>query len=546
MSSENQNYSVGIDLGTSTSEISIIREFGDLCETLPDTNSHSPVVPSVVAWDEESQEVIVGDSAQRVPNSIREIKRIMETPEKKVKLGSKEFYPQQISALILRRLKNNLCVALGLSPEELAKPIDICLTCPAIFSEKARAATLAAGQDAGFNVLRLINEPTAAALYYAIESRVDLDGMVMVFDFGGGTLDMTVGECTKSDEGINFDVICNFGDQSIGGKDIDKVMMDYVREKFLEDSPNARINTKSENLLKEAVIDAKKELSTQKRASIYLPGFAIENRLPIDLDCVITREEFETILNEYPVSENDDTNDTSEVSKRGNMSVAERVKTCLTRMFDLNKNISREEIQRLLFVGGSSYIPLIQNIVLEELHLSQDKIMIMSPDLAVSKGAAYFAAGKGTGAQVSPYGLGIEGHGETYLPLVPPQSTIPALFKSSGWSLMHRYQTTCRYSLYQDLTGQAVSTRKLPNNRNFCEDPDVFDTGLSVEIKNIPPSDTSEPRETEAVATYDENGMVEFEFSIPSTGQKARMSYQVKPLSGIATSVTGIAIKGID
>lgn len=242
-----KDFAIGIDLGTSTSEICVYRK-GE-SQPIPDPSSKVPIIPSIVAINSK-REPLVGENARsRVDlpgEGIREVKRKMGTGEKIVLQGN-EYRPEEISALILRQLKENAQEALGATIKEVV------ISVPANFPDAARQATLTAGELAGLKVLRLINEPTAAALAFGINN-IDLEEQLVVFDFGGGTLDITVLEMVA---GV-LDVKSSFGDSQLGGKDLDEKMIALILGKFQAEYPDAQISEKSRSALKSVAESAKK------------------------------------------------------------------------------------------------------------------------------------------------------------------------------------------------------------------------------------------------------------------------------------------------
>nr|WP_298905929.1 Hsp70 family protein [uncultured Nostoc sp.] len=277
-------YAIGIDLGTSTSEICIYKNNEPL--PIPDPVTKIPIIPSIVAINERKK-LLVGETARgtvdRPGYGVRESKRLMGT-EEVFCLQEQDYRPEEIAALILRKLKEN-------AEEALGHPIqDVVISVPANFPDAARKATFNAGEIAGLNVLRLINEPTAAALAFGIKN-IDSEEQLVVFDFGGGTLDISVLEMF---EGV-LDVKCSFGDTHLGGKDFDEVMISLLLKKFEAQYPGVPVYNREAELKGQAE-QAKKTLSVEQSCDVRIPYFATKDGKGIDLDVEITRTEFEKAI----------------------------------------------------------------------------------------------------------------------------------------------------------------------------------------------------------------------------------------------------------
>lgn len=280
-----KDYAIGIDLGTSTSEICVYRHSESFA--IPDPKTKLAIIPSIVAINKKG-ELLVGEDARSWVDvsgrGIREVKRKMGTGES-VRLLDKEYRPEEISALILRKLKENAEEALGTMIREVV------LSVPANFPDAARQATLNAGELAGLKITRLINEPTAAALAFGIQN-INVEEQLVVFDFGGGTLDITVLEMIA---GV-LDVKCSFGNPQLGGKDFDETMMALLKQKFYAENPGAEISDKAYGALKEAAEKTKKILSDSLSHCVRIPYFAVCNGESVDLEVKVTRHEFEMAI----------------------------------------------------------------------------------------------------------------------------------------------------------------------------------------------------------------------------------------------------------
>ncbi|MEH2255958.1 Hsp70 family protein [Nostoc sp.] len=309
------NYAIGIDLGTSTSQICIYKNNESL--PIPDPVTKIPIIPSIVAINERKK-LLVGEAAQgavdRPGYGVRESKRLMGTEE--------------IAALILRKLKEN-------AEEALGHPIqDAVISVPANFPDAARKATFNAGEIAGLNVLRLINEPTAAALAFGIKN-INSEEQIVVFDFGGGTLDISVLEMF---EGV-LDVKYSFGDPHLGGKDFDEVIISLLLKKFEAQYLGVPVYNREAELKGQAE-QAKKTLSVEQSCDVQIPYFATKDGKGIDLDIEITGTEFEKAITP----------------------LLERARVCIREALN-KKKIRPSAIDRVLLVGGTTYIPAVRNMV---------------------------------------------------------------------------------------------------------------------------------------------------------------------------------------
>ncbi|WP_339461670.1 Hsp70 family protein, partial [Nodularia spumigena] len=349
------NYAIGIDLGTSTSEICIYKNNEPL--PIPDPITKIPIIPSIVAINERGK-LLVGETARGIVDrkgfGVRESKREMGT-ETVFSLREQVYRPEEIAALILRKLKEN-------AEEALGHPIqDVVISVPANFPDAARKATFNAGEIAGLNVLRLLNEPTAAALAFGINN-IASEEQLVVFDFGGGTLDISVLEMF---EGV-LDVKSSFGDPCLGGKDFDAVMISLLLQKFAAQYPEVAVENR-ETELKGQAEQAKKTLSIEQSCDVRIPYFATKDGKGIDLDVEITRTEFEQAIEP----------------------LLERARICIREALNAKK-IRPSAIDRVLLVGGTTYIPAVRNMV-AEMFGKQPKLDV-NPDLAVGIGACIQAA----------------------------------------------------------------------------------------------------------------------------------------------------------
>ncbi|MGL5648847.1 MAG: Hsp70 family protein, partial [Clostridium sp.] len=322
---------IGIDLGTTTSEIAVFRdEQVEVIKNIEEGESY--VVPSIVLIDGEN--IIVGDKAKnqmilKADKIVSEVKRFM-GQDVKLKINEQIYTPVQISSMILKKMKDIAEFYLG---EEISEAV---ITVPANFNNKGRRDTKEAGRLAGLKVKRIINEPTAAALAYGLDKE-NSDLKVLVFDFGGGTLDISILEMVNR----VIDVKISRG-KNIGGKDIDKLLMRYIIER-VEKETNKEINTKnlrSISMLKKASEECKKNLAFYKEWDVVIPGIdKDENGELIDVDCVIKREEFDFLI--------------KEIIKEGEALIDEALNGAL---------IKAKDIDKIVLVGGSTRIVAIREM----------------------------------------------------------------------------------------------------------------------------------------------------------------------------------------
>lgn len=487
-------FAIGIDLGTSTSEVCVYRNGQTMVVPDPASPGRSPVIPSLVAVNRRG-ELVVGEDARPYIHlsgaGVREVKRLMGSGQT-VSLGGKSLRPEEISALILRKLKLIAEEALG------SAITDVVLSVPANFPDAARQATLHAGELAGLNILRLINEPTAAALAFGIQN-IDAEEQLVVFDFGGGTLDITVLEMMA---GV-LDVKCSFGDTQLGGKDFDEALIALILRKFQQANPHANVSERARLSLKDAAEKAKISLSTQQSYMVQLANFGVSGGSTVDLDVEVTRAEFETAVAPLLI----------------------RARECVKQALNAKK-IRPSAIDRILLVGGTTYIPCVRKLVAEM--FGKEPKADVNPDLAVAIGASVQAAlakdlvGGGQGiilTDVCPFGLGLEVVSSVgsrqmliYDPLILPNTTIPYSTKRN-YHLMYANQ-------------EQVEVRLLQDHRGIARVPaDAEDTGIEAKIPDIPPAADGTPHQLEVEFSYDINGTARLNARIPRTGQRVQLTF---------------------
>ena len=385
---------VGLDLGTTFSATAIL-EAGKP-KIIPNSEGHN-TTPSVVHI--KGNNIVVGEIARRQAllhpkNTVRSIKRLMGTKEK-IEIDSKKYSPEEISAMILQKLKADAESYLGY---KITKAV---ITVPAYFNDGQRQATKDAGKIAGLEVLRIVNEPTAASLAYGLDKTND--HTIMVFDFGGGTFDVSILELG----GGVFEVKATSGNNHLGGDDIDDILIDFLAEGFrkehkidLREDPNAL------QRLKDASEKAKIELSSSLQAEINLPFIHSDSKGPKHLSLVITRTEFEKLIE----------------------SILEKLKTPLKQAMK-DAKLTEKDLDEVILVGGSTRIPCVQKLVKDLTKKEPNKSV--HPDEAVALGAA-IQAGILEGEvkdilllDVTPLTLGIETLGGIRTPIIQRNTTIP-------------------------------------------------------------------------------------------------------------------------
>jgi len=390
---------VGIDLGTTMSEIAIME--GGKPEIIPNIEGER-ITPSVVAFTEEGER-LVGTLARRqaVTNpqrTIMEIKRHMGTDFRakiKTKTSSKEYSPEEISSMILGKLKADAEERLG---GKITKAV---ITCPAYFNNMQRQATKDAGKIAGLDVARIINEPTAASLAYGLDK--EKDQRILVYDLGGGTFDISILEIG---DGV-FEVISTGGDSRLGGKDFDDRIMDWLASEFkLDTGMDLKGDPSAMQRLKDAAESAKKELSTKKETLISLPYLTADSTGPKHLERRLTRAKFESLVNDY--------------LERSIRMVESTLK---------DGKMSAKDIDQVVLVGGSTRIPRVQELVEQVLPGKINKEI--NPDEVVALGAAIQGAVLAGEVDqivlldVTPLTLSIETLGGVATPLIERNTTIP-------------------------------------------------------------------------------------------------------------------------
>jgi molecular chaperone DnaK len=397
---------IGIDLGTSNSAASVME--GGKPVIIPSAEGMTvagKAFPSYVAFTKDGQ-LLVGEPARRqaVTNpdgTVFEAKRKMGTSHK-FKLQGKEYTPEQISAYILQKIKKDAEAFLG---EPVSKAV---ITVPAYFDDSQRLATKNAGEIAGLEVVRVINEPTAAAFAYGLD-KTGSDQKILVFDLGGGTLDVTIMDFGEEGGKATFEVLSTSGDTQLGGKDMDKALIDFVVADFKAKSGiDLNSDAMAMNRVREAVEKAKIELSTVFETDIILPFIAQDSAGSKTLELKLTRAKLEELI--------------KPIIDRMHHPVEQALK---------DAKLTPAKINRIILVGGPTRMPMVQKFV--EDYVGKQVERGIDPMEAVAKGAAVQAgvlSGDAAGKDillldVTPLTLGIETLGNIATPLIERNTTIP-------------------------------------------------------------------------------------------------------------------------
>ncbi len=466
---------IGIDLGTTNSVVAVM-EGGQ--PTIITTSEGSRLLPSVVAF--KGEERLVGFVAKRqaVSNpdkTVSSIKRHMGT-NYTVRIDGKDYTPQEISAMILRKLKEDAEAYLG---EKVDKAV---ITVPAYFTDSQRQATKDAGRIAGLEVLRIINEPTAAALAYGLDK--DQDHTIMVFDLGGGTFDVSI---LEMGDGV-FEVKATNGNNRLGGDDFDDRVMEWMTKEFKRDTGiDLSKDRMAQQRLREAAEKAKIELSSSVTTSINLPFITADANGPKHLDLTLTRAKFNELT-------------------------ADLVEKTMgpTRQAMADAGLKPANIDKVILVGGSTRIPAVQDAIRN--YLGKEPHKGVNPDEVVAAGAAIQGAILGGEVKgmvlldVTPLSLGLETLGGVFTRLIDRNTTIPTS-KTQTFSTAADGQTSVEIHVQQGEREMAA-----------------YNTTLGrFNLDGIPPAPRGVPR-IEVTFDIDANGIVNVKAKDMGTGKEQHIT----------------------
>lgn len=481
---------IGIDLGTSNSAASVMQGGSPvIIPAAEGTSLGGKAFPSYVAFTKEGQ-LLVGEPAKRqaVTNpdgTIFEAKRKMGT-NFRYTINGKEYSPEQISAFILQKIKKDAESFLG---EPVAKAV---ITVPAYFDDAQRQATKNAGEIAGLEVVRVINEPTAAAFAYGIDKSAAKEQKILVFDLGGGTLDVTIMSFDEVDNQATFEVLSTSGDTQLGGKDMDAVLIKHITDTFkAEQGVDLTTDKMAMNRVREAAEKAKIELSTTLETDLNLPFITADASGPKHLQMKITRAKLEELI--------------KPIVDRMRHPVEQSLK---------DAKLSPQQIEKIILIGGPTRMPAVQKFV--EDYIGKQVERGVDPMEAVAKGAAVQAGILGGDVQgkeillldVTPLTLGLETLGGVRTALIDRNTTIPTS-KSQVFSTAADNQTS-------------VEIHVLQGEREFAKDNKSLGHFI---LDGIPPAPRGVPQ-VEVTFDIDANGILTVGAKDKATGKENKITIQ--------------------
>lgn len=492
---------IGIDLGTSTSEIAYYN-YGK-SNIITNQQKKNKITPSIVGIDSKTRELSIGEDATGFygDSVVEEIKRRMGTSEK-VKLGDTEYSPEEISSMILKYLKSY-------AEQIIREPItEAVITVPANFSIEARKATEIAAELAGIKPLRLIQEPTSAALAYGV-SNSENDEKVLVYDLGGGTFDVSIVEIFQG----NVDVLAHDGDRYLGGKDFDeRIVQHAVAYLKTEHDLDIEDDELQKHRLKRVSKEVKEKLSNSATASLKLPAVGVKKQKPFELDLEISRDKFEELIDDL-------------VKKTTN----------LTESAIKKAKLKKDDIHKVLLVGGSTRVPYIRESVKN--YFGFEPSNHVEPDFAVAEGAAIQASiingdsnaiimdrvayGFGMNSVANIDGKFVNG---VYSQIVMPNSPMLKPY-TSGFKTTNDNQIEVEIQCYQ---------REPSNNSIWVND--CVAIGEPQVLDNIP-KDEAGKQFIDVTMTYNLDGIIDVLAEIKSTGDKKE--FQIKTATGTLNEQDG-------